>query len=31
MLELISASRSYEANITVMNASKNLARKSMEI
>ncbi len=31
MLELISASRAYEANVTVMNATKNLARKSLEI
>lgn len=31
MLHLISASRGYEANITVMNATKNLARKSLEI
>lgn len=31
MLELISASRAYEANITVMNATKNLARRSLEI
>lgn len=31
MLELISASRSYEANITVMTATKNMARKSLEI
>jgi flagellar basal-body rod protein FlgC len=31
MLELISASRTYEANITVMNATKNLAKKSLEI
>lgn len=31
MLSLISASRSYEANVTVMNATKNLARKSLEI
>lgn len=31
MLELISASRSYEANVTVMNATKNLAKKSLEI
>ena len=31
MLELISASRAYEANVTVMNASKNLARKALEI
>jgi flagellar basal-body rod protein FlgC len=31
MLELISSSRSYEANVTVMNATKNLARKSFDI
>lgn len=31
MLELISASRAYEANITVMNSTKNLAKRSMEI
>ncbi|MFQ5649096.1 MAG: flagellar basal body rod protein FlgC [bacterium] len=31
MLTLISASRSYEANITVMNATKNLARRSLDI
>ncbi|MFQ5677304.1 MAG: flagellar basal body rod protein FlgC [bacterium] len=31
MLELISASRAYEANITVMNATKNMARRSMDI
>ena len=31
MLELISASRAYEANITVMNATKNLAKRSLEI
>jgi len=31
MLELISASRSYEANVTVMNATKSLAKKSLEI
>lgn len=31
MLELISSSRLYEANITVMNATKNLAKKSLEI
>lgn len=31
MLELIGASRLYEANITVMNASKNLARRALEI
>jgi flagellar basal-body rod protein FlgC len=31
MLELISASRTYEANITMMNATKTLAKKSLEI
>ncbi len=31
MLHLISASRSYEANITVMGATKSMARKSLEI
>ena len=31
MLELIGASRLYEANITMMNASKNLARRALEI
>ena len=31
MLELITASRLYEANITMMNASKNLARRALEI
>lgn len=31
MLELISASRAYEANVTVMSATKNMARKSLEI
>lgn len=31
MLELISASRAYEANVTMMSASKNLAKKSLEI
>jgi flagellar basal-body rod protein FlgC len=31
MLELISASRAYEANITMMSATKNLAKKSLEI
>ncbi len=31
MLELISASRAYEANITVMNSTKNLAKRSLEI
>ena len=31
MLELITASRAYEANITVMNTAKSLARRSLEI
>ena len=31
MLELISASHSYEANITIMNATKSIARRSLEI
>ncbi len=31
MLDLITASRAYEANITVMNAAKNMAKKSLEI
>ncbi len=31
MLDLITASRAYEANITVMNAAKSLARRSLEI
>jgi len=31
MLDLISSSRAYEANVTVMNATKSLARKSLEI
>lgn len=31
MLELITASRAYEANVTVMNSVKRLARQSLEI
>jgi len=31
MVDLISASRMYEANVTVMNAAKNIAKKSLEI
>jgi flagellar basal-body rod protein FlgC len=31
MLELISASRSYEANVTIMDTTKKLARRSLEI
>lgn len=31
MLELISASRSYEANVTLMNATKNIAKKALGI
>lgn len=31
MVDMISASRSYEANITVLNASKNLITKALEI
>ena len=31
MLELIASSRIYEANITVMNATKNLAKKTLDI
>lgn len=31
MVDLISASRIYEANVTVMNAAKNIAKKAMEI
>ncbi len=31
MLELITASRAYEANLTVMNTAKTLARRAMEI
>jgi flagellar basal-body rod protein FlgC len=31
MLDLITASRAYEANVTVMNTAKSLARRSLEI
>jgi len=31
MLEMITASRAYEANVTVMNSVKSLAKKSLEI
>ncbi|MFQ5639702.1 MAG: flagellar basal body rod protein FlgC [bacterium] len=31
MLELITASRAYESNLTVMNAAKNLARQALDI
>ncbi len=31
MVDLISATRVYEANVTVMNAAKNIAKKSLEI
>lgn len=31
MLNLISASRGYEANVTVMNAAKSMAKKALEI
>jgi len=31
MVDLISASRSYEANVTVMNAAKQMAKKALEI
>lgn len=31
MVDLVSASRIYEANVTVMSAAKNIAKKSMEI
>ena len=31
MVDMISATRMYEANVTVMNAAKNMAKKSMEI
>lgn len=31
MVDMISASRAYEANVTVMNASKSMALKSLEI
>ena len=31
MVDMISTTRIYEANVTVMNAAKNIAKKSMEI
>lgn len=31
MVDLISASRTYEANVTVMNAAKQMAKRSLEI
>jgi len=31
MVDLIAASRSYEANVTVINAAKDMAKRSMEI
>ncbi len=31
MVEMLSASRAYEANVTVLNASKNMAQKALEI
>ncbi len=31
MVDLVSATRVYEANVTVINAAKNIAKKSMEI
>lgn len=31
MVDMISASRSYEANVTAVNASKNMAAKALEI
>ena len=31
MVDLISASRTYEANVTVINAAKQIAKKSLEI
>ncbi len=31
MVDLISATRSYEANVTVINAAKQMAKKSLEI
>ncbi|MGC5324125.1 flagellar basal body rod protein FlgC [Brevibacillus sp. SYSU BS000544] len=31
MVDMISASRSYEANVTVLNASKNMMMKALEI
>ena len=31
MVDLVSATRIYEANVTVINAAKNIAKKSLEI
>ena len=31
MVDLIGASRTYEANVTVMDASKQMAKKALEI
>ena len=31
MVNMINASRSYEANVTAVNASKNMAQKALEI
>jgi flagellar basal-body rod protein FlgC len=31
MVNMIAATRAYEANVTVMNAAKNMAMKSLEI
>lgn len=31
MVDLVSATRSYEANVTALNASKSMTRKAMEI
>jgi len=31
MVNMITASRSYEANVTAVNASKNMALKALEI
>ena len=31
MVDLISATRTYEANVSVMNAAKNIAKRSLEI
>jgi len=31
MVDLMSATRSYEANVTVLNASKNMLMKALEI
>lgn len=31
MVDMISASRAYEANITVLNTSKNMAMRALEI